>query len=76
VTHELTFADICNSVTEARVNALAGFGFTDRQRRFLVTVTGVIGCKSCSQGHLHRARSLHRAEQDGINLGSGAARAT
>jgi hypothetical protein len=38
MTHELTFADVCDSVTEARVNALAGFGFTDRQRRFLVTV--------------------------------------
>jgi hypothetical protein len=44
VTHELSFADICDSVTEARVNALAGFGFTDRQRRFLVTVMVHSGC--------------------------------
>jgi hypothetical protein len=44
VTYELTFADICDSVTEARVNALAGLGFTERQRRFLVTVMVHSGC--------------------------------
>jgi hypothetical protein len=44
VTHELSFADICDSVTEARVNALAGFGFADRHRRFLVTVMVHAGC--------------------------------
>ncbi len=31
-------------VTEARVNALSGFGFTERQREFLVTVMVHSGC--------------------------------
>jgi len=44
VTPALTFADICDSVTETRVEALAGFGFTERQRRFLVTVMVHSGC--------------------------------
>jgi len=44
VTPELTFADICDSVTAARVNALSGFGFTERQRQFLVTVMVHGGC--------------------------------
>jgi hypothetical protein len=44
MTPGLTFADICDSVTDARVNALAGFGFTERQRRFLVTVMVHSGC--------------------------------
>jgi len=38
VTHEYPPHDIYDSVTEARVNALADFGFTRRQREFLVTV--------------------------------------
>jgi hypothetical protein len=44
VTSELTFADISDSVTETRVEALAGFGFTERQRRFFVTVMVHSGC--------------------------------
>ena len=37
---EFTF----DSVNESRVNALAGFGFTQRQRQFLVTVMVHAGC--------------------------------
>ena len=33
-----------DSVTEDRVTALAGFGFTQRQREFLVTVMVHAGC--------------------------------
>jgi hypothetical protein len=44
VTAELAFADIRDSVSEPRVEALAGFGFTERQRRFLVTVMVHSGC--------------------------------
>lgn len=33
-----------DSVSERRVNALAGFGFTQRQRGFLVTVMVHAGC--------------------------------
>jgi hypothetical protein len=44
VNTEFTFADIRDSVTETRVEALAGFGFTERQRRFLVTVMVHSGC--------------------------------
>ena len=44
VTHEYPSHDIYDSVTEARVNALSGFGFTQRQREFLVTVMVHSGC--------------------------------
>ena len=44
VTHEYPSNDIYDSVTEARVNALGGFGFTERQREFLVTVMVHSGC--------------------------------
>jgi len=44
VTREYPSRDIYDSVTEARVNALAGFGFTQRQREFLVTVMVHSGC--------------------------------
>ena len=38
MTREYPANVIYDSVTEARVNALGGFGFTKRQREFLVTV--------------------------------------
>lgn len=38
MTHEYPANEIYDSVTEARVNALSGLGFTERQREFLVTV--------------------------------------
>jgi hypothetical protein len=44
VTHEYPVHEIYDSVTEARVNALGGFGFTERQREFLVTVMVHSGC--------------------------------
>ncbi len=44
MTHEYPTHDIYDSVTEARVNALSGFGFTQRQREFLVTVMVHSGC--------------------------------
>ncbi|MCC7176911.1 MAG: hypothetical protein IT177_00805 [Acidobacteria bacterium] len=44
MTPGFTFADICDSVTQTRVEALAGYGFTERQRRFLVTVMVHSGC--------------------------------
>lgn len=44
MTHEYPRLDIYDSVTEARVNALGGFGFTQRQREFLVTVMVHSGC--------------------------------
>ena len=44
MTHEYPPNDIYDSVTEARVNALGGFGFTERQREFLVTVMVHSGC--------------------------------
>jgi hypothetical protein len=44
VTHEYPRHEIDDSVTEARVNALAGFGFTQRQREFLVTAMVHSGC--------------------------------
>jgi hypothetical protein len=44
VTHEYPTPDIYDSVTEVRVNALAGFGFTQRQREFLVKVMVHSGC--------------------------------
>ena len=44
MTHEYPANDIYDSVTEARVNALGGFGFTERQREFLVTVMVHSGC--------------------------------
>ncbi|HLG57936.1 MAG TPA: hypothetical protein VI485_21500 [Vicinamibacterales bacterium] len=44
MTHEYETHDIYDSVTEARVNALAGIGFTQRQREFLVTVMVHSGC--------------------------------
>jgi hypothetical protein len=44
VTHEHVANEIYDSVTEARVNALSGFGFTERQREFLVTVMVHSGC--------------------------------
>jgi hypothetical protein len=44
VTHEYPTHDIYDSVTEARVNALTAFGFTQRQREFLVKVMVHSGC--------------------------------
>ena len=44
MTHEYPGDWAYDSVTEARVNALAGFGFTQRQREFLVTVMVHSGC--------------------------------
>jgi hypothetical protein len=44
VTHEYPPHEIDDSVTEARVNALTGFEFTQRQREFLVTVMVHAGC--------------------------------
>ncbi|MEQ1871552.1 MAG: hypothetical protein ABL961_16170 [Vicinamibacterales bacterium] len=44
MTHEYSSNDIYDSVTEARVNALGDFGFTQRQREFLVTVMVHSGC--------------------------------
>jgi hypothetical protein len=44
VTHEYPSNDIYDSLTEARVEALSGFGFTQRQRAFLVTVMVHSGC--------------------------------
>lgn len=44
MTHEYPANEIYDSVTEARVNALSGFGFTERQREFLVTVMVHSGC--------------------------------
>jgi hypothetical protein len=44
VTHEYPSNYTLDSVTEARVKALGGFGFTERQRQFLVTVMVHAGC--------------------------------
>ena len=44
MTHEYSSNDIYDSVTEARVNALGDFGFTQRQREFLVAVMVHSGC--------------------------------
>jgi hypothetical protein len=44
VTHEYPPHDFYDSVTRARVNALSHFGFTERQREFLVTVMVHSGC--------------------------------
>ena len=44
MTHEYPPHDFYNSVTWARVNALSHFGFTERQREFLVTVMVHSGC--------------------------------
>jgi hypothetical protein len=44
VTHEYPRNGAYDSVTEARVSALGGFGFTQRQREFLVTVMVHAGC--------------------------------
>jgi hypothetical protein len=44
VTREYPANEIYDSVTEARVNALSGFGFTERQQEFLVTVMVHSGC--------------------------------
>lgn len=44
MTHEYPRHEIDDSVTESRVHALAGFGFTQRQREFLVTVMVHSGC--------------------------------
>ena len=44
MTHEYSSNDIYDSVTEARVNALGDFVFTQRQREFLVTVMAHSGC--------------------------------
>jgi hypothetical protein len=44
VTREYPANDFYDSVTKARVNALGGFGFTERQREFLVTVMVHSGC--------------------------------
>ena len=44
MTHKYLAHEIYDSVTEARVNALGGFGFTERQRAFLVTVMVHSGC--------------------------------
>ena len=38
MTHQYPANEILGHVTEARVNALSGFGFTQWQREFLVTV--------------------------------------
>jgi hypothetical protein len=40
VTHEYPPHDFYDSVTRARVNALSHFGFTERQREFLVNRNG------------------------------------
>jgi hypothetical protein len=42
--HEYPRNSTLDSVSERRVNALAGFGFTQRQREFLVTVMVHAGC--------------------------------
>ncbi len=42
--HEHPRNPIFDSVSESRVNALAGFGFTQRQREFLVAVMVHAGC--------------------------------
>jgi hypothetical protein len=42
--HEYPRTPILDSVSESRVNALARFGFTQRQREFLVTVMVHAGC--------------------------------
>ena len=42
--HEYPRDCMSDSVTEDRVTALAGFGFTQRQREFLVTVMVHAGC--------------------------------
>jgi hypothetical protein len=42
--HEYPRNPTFDSVSERRVNALAGFGFTQRQREFLVTVMVHAGC--------------------------------
>jgi hypothetical protein len=42
--HEYPRNPTFDSVTEQRVNALAWFGFTQRQREFLVTVMVHAGC--------------------------------
>jgi hypothetical protein len=44
VTHEYQPHDIYDSVTQDRGHALGGFGFTQRQREFLVTVMVHSGC--------------------------------
>ena len=44
MTHEYAAHEIYDSVTPARVNAIRGFGFTERQRQFLVTVMVHSGC--------------------------------
>ena len=44
MTHEHPSNNLYDSVTEARVNALGDFGFTPRQRDFLVTVMVHAGC--------------------------------
>ena len=44
MTHEYPRNSIVDSVSESRVNALAEFGFTQRQREFLVTVMVHAGC--------------------------------
>jgi hypothetical protein len=44
VTHEYPSNYTLDSVTEARVKALGDFGFTERQRQFLVTVMVHAGC--------------------------------
>ena len=44
MTHEYRRNSTFDSVSERRVNALAGFGFTPRQREFLVTVMVHAGC--------------------------------
>jgi hypothetical protein len=42
--HEYPRNSTLDSVSERRVSALAGFGFTQRQREFLVTVMVHAGC--------------------------------
>ena len=42
--HEYPRDGTSDSLTEDRVTALAGFGFTQRQREFLVTVMVHAGC--------------------------------
>ena len=44
MSHEYPPHDFYDSVTQARVNALSPFGFTERQREFLVTVMVHSGC--------------------------------
>ena len=62
MTHEYPPHDIYDSVTEARVNALGGFGFTQRPRRFLVTVMVHSGCflerRYCAFTGTVRARTV------------------